>query len=374
MKLYFSLTIAVVLSILAASCGSDTNAIVQKTSDQKTSDTATVSTFSLNKGQLSTNMMLPGELRPFQSVDLYAKVNGFVKEMYVDIGSVVHKDQLLVTLEAPELDEALNASSSDLHTREAHYKVSKSNYDRLYRTSKIPGTISPNDLDMANGTMSADSASLMAARSRYQEAAAMKNYLQIRAPFDGVISARNLYAGAYAGPAGQGSAKPLLVLEEQAKLRLVIDAPEAATAYFRQKDTVHFSVKTLPGEYFTAFISRLAGSMNTQLRTEQLEMDVLNKDKRLLPGMYARVSLVLTNDKKVFIAPKTAVTGNSQQIFVIRITKGHAEWIPVQKGRETADQVEIFGDLRDGDQLVTVATDELKNGSPVQVQVSARQP
>jgi membrane fusion protein (multidrug efflux system) len=278
---------------------------------------------------------------------------------------------LLVTLEAPELTDALSASAADLHTREAHYRVSKATYDRLYHTSKIPGTISPNDLDMAYGTMSADSASLLAARSRYQEAATMKNYLEIRAPFDGVISARNLYAGAYAGPAGQGSAKPLLVLEEQSKLRLVIDAPESVTAYFRQKDTVHFSVKTLPGDQFTAFISRLAGSMNRQLRTEQLEMDVFNKDKRLLPGMYAQVSVVLTNEKKVFIVPQSAVTGNSQKIFVIRITDGKAEWVPIQKGRENAGNVEIFGALQEGDQLVKSATDELKEGTLVQVQAGA---
>jgi RND family efflux transporter MFP subunit len=196
----------------------------------------------------------------------------------------------------------------------------------------------------------------------------MKNYLQINAPFDGVISARNVYAGAYAGPAGQGSAKPLLVLEQQAKLRLVIDAPESVTAYFRQKDTVHFTVKTLPGQQFIAFISRMAGSMNMQIRTEQLEMDVLNKDKRLLPGMYAQVSTVLTNDKKVFLVPKTAVTGNSQQIFVIRIANDKTEWVPVQKGRESMDTVEIYGDLHEGDQLVAPATDELKSGTLVQVE------
>ena len=104
-----------------------------------------------------------------------------------------------------------------------------------------------------------------------------------------------------------------------------------------------------------------------QLRTEQLEMDVYNKDNILLPGMFAQVALNLTNDKKVFVVPKTAVTGNSRQIFVISIVNGWAEWIPVQKGRENGDKVEIFGDLQEGSQLVAAATDELKKGTPVQV-------
>jgi len=368
MKRYISLAAPVMFALLAASCGSHPNTTVSQISD-----TTVVQTIHLSKGALTTHMGLPGELRPFQTVDLYAKVNSFVKDMSVDVGSEVHKGQLLVTLEAPELQDALNASAALLHTQEAVYKASKANYDRMYRTSQIPGTISPNDLDMAYAKMGADSANLAAASSRYQESAALQGYLQVRAPFDGVVSARNVYAGAYAGPAGsagstgKGSSIPLLTLQEQAKLRLVIAVPEAATGYFRQKDTVHFTVQTLPGQEFTAFISRLAGSLDMQLRTEQLEMDVYNKDKTLLPGMFARVSLDLTNDKKVFVVPKKTVTGNSKQIFVIRITNGRTEWIPVQKGRETADQVEIFGNLQEGDQLVDAATDELKSGMPVQI-------
>src|SRR5258708_12147323 len=124
----------------------------------------------------------------------------------------------------------------------------------------------------------------------------MQGYLQVRAPFDVGVSSRNIYSGAYAGPAGKGSSIPLLPLQEQTKLRLVIAVPEAATAYFRQKDTVHFTVATLPGQAFTAFISRLAGSLDMQLRTEQLEMDVYNKDKTLFPGMFPHGSLNLPPD------------------------------------------------------------------------------
>jgi membrane fusion protein, multidrug efflux system len=352
-----------IIALIAASCGN--HAAVPAA---PVSDTAIVQTFSLSKGQLTTHMELPGELRPFQTVDLYAKVNSFVKNMYVDVGSQVHKGQLLVTLEAPEMEAAMNNAASLLHTQEALYRASKANYDRLYRTSKIPGTISPNDLDLANGRMGADSANLAAARSRYQEAAALTDYLEVRAPFDGVVSSRNTYPGAAAGPAGKGSFIPLLTLQEQTKLRLVIAVPEAATGYFHQNDTIHFTVQTLPGQAFSARVSRLAGSLDMQLRTEQLEMDVANKEKVLLPGMFAQVSLDLTNDKKVFIVPQTAVTGNSKNIFVIRIDQGKTEWVSVEKGRQSAGNVEIYGDLQEGDQLVSNGTDELKSGTPVSIQ------
>src|ERR1700750_28394 len=365
MKYLISLAAPIILWILASSCGSNADAAVKPVPEQ-----ITVQTFSLSKGQLTTHMTIPGELRPFQSVDLYAKVNSFVKKLYVDVGSVVKKDQLLVMLEAPEMLDAANTAAQLVETNKAYYTASKATYERMYQTSKIPGTISPNDLEVAYAKMNSDSSNLMAARSSYNESNNLNRYLEVRAPFDGVISASNLYPGAYAGPAGAGSVIPLLTLQEQAKLRLVIAVPEAATDYFKLGDTVHFSVKTLPGKDFTAIVSRVAGALDLQLRTEQLQMDVANKDKILLPGMFAQVSLTMTNTDEVFVVPESAVTENTKQVFVIRVTNGKTEWIPVKRGRESDGQVEIFGPLQIGDQLVNTATDELRNG--VQVMTSLR--
>jgi membrane fusion protein, multidrug efflux system len=361
MKYLISLATPILLWILASSCGANADAAVKQVPDQ-----TIVQTFSLSKGQLTTHMTIPGELRPFQFVDLYAKVNSFVKKLLVDVGSVVKKDQLLVILEAPEMLDAANTAAQLIQTNKAYYAASKATYERMYQTSKIPGTISPNDLDIAYAKMNSDSSNLMAARSSYNESTNLNRYLEVRAPFDGVISASNLYAGAYAGPAGAGSVIPLLTLQEQAKLRLVIAVPEAATDYFKLGDSVHFSVKTLPGKDFTAIVSRVAGSLDLQLRTEQLQMDVANKDKILLPGMFAQVSLDMTNTDKVFIVPESAVTENTKQVFVIRVKNGKTEWIPVKRGRESEGNVEIFGAMQEGDQLVSTATDELRSGTQVQ--------
>jgi membrane fusion protein (multidrug efflux system) len=362
MKYIISLLTPIVIWIMAASCGNDSQAMTTQKPEQ-----TIVQTISLSKGQLTTHMTIPGELRPFQSVDLYAKVNSFVKKLLVDVGSVVKKDQLLVILEAPEMLDAANTAAQFIQTNKAYYAASKATYERMYQTSKIPGTISPNDLDIAYAKMNSDSSNLMAARSSYNESTNLNRYLEVRAPFDGVISASNLYAGAYAGPAGAGSVIPLLTLQEQAKLRLVIAVPEPATIYFKLGDTVHFTVKTLPGKDFTATVSRVAGSLDLQLRTEQLQMDVMNPEKILLPGMFAQVSLDLTNTDKVFVVPESAVTENSKQVFVIRVKDGKTEWIPVKRGRESDSNVEIYGKLQEGDQLVSFATDELKSGTLVQI-------
>jgi RND family efflux transporter MFP subunit len=343
---------------LLASCGS-------KQTKTLPAEAPSLSVISLKEGTLRTTMSIPGQLLPYQTVDLYAKVNGFIKSMTVDIGSQVHKGQLLMVLDAPEMTASLKQAQEDLHTKEAIYRGSKATYDRLVKTSKMPGTISPNDLDMAHAKMSADSSSLLAAKSAYQLAADLRGYLEVRAPFDGVISSRNVYTGAYVSPADKNSNKPMLTLQEQTRLRLVVDVPEAATSYFTNKDTVHFSVKTLPGKQFVAVVNRMAGSMDDELRSEQMQMDIANPAKELLPGMFAQVNLQLINSSKTFIVPQSAVTQNSQRIFMIRVLNHKAQWVDVQKGRETTDSLEVYGKLNPGDILINNATDEIKDGQLV---------
>jgi len=358
------LTLAsLLLSFAACKSPASTPAV---TTVSKDSAASTPATFSLSEGQLSTTLILPGVLAPYQTVDLYAKENSFVKDMFVDVGSTVQKGQLLATLEAPELETAIKEAASLLHTREALFNGSKATWQRLVHTSRVPGTISPNDLDNAYAKMSADSADLLAARSHYQQATELSSYLEIRAPFAGVISARNVYAGAYVGPSGKGSDRPLLTLQEQRRLRLMIDIPEAAVGYLALKDTLHFSVRTLPDSVFSATISRMAGSMNTELRTEHIEMDVANDRRGLLPGMFAQVDLVYVNsNKKTFVVPASAVASNSQQVFVIRVVGGKTQWVDIVKGRETPDSLEIYGDLHPNDQLLLKASDEIRDGNSI---------
>jgi len=109
----------------------------------------------------------------------------------------------------------------------------------------------------------------------------------------------------------------------------------------------------------------MAGSMDETIRTGQTQMDIVNNDKQLLPGMFARVSLQLSNAQKNLIVPQSAVTENSQSVFVIRVVNNKARWVNVQKGRETTDSLEVYGDLKAGDILISNATDELKNGTTV---------
>lgn len=338
----------------------------QQTVEQENAlDTPTVALISAVKGKLSSSITVPGELQPFLQVDLYAKINSYVKTLLVDIGSQVHKGQLLATLEAPEINSQLEEAKSRIQQNKAILFASKATYDRLYNTSKTPGTVSLNDLEQAQAKMRSDSANVEAAKSAYKVVAANLEYLQIRAPFDGVITVRNINLGTYVGPAGGSGNQPLFVVEDHKRLRLVISIPENYTNGLNDKTEVSFSVKALQGEKFTGQVKRLAGALDQKLRSERLEVDVLNKDNKLLPNMYADVNVPLPSRDDALIVPKTAVVTSTEKVFVIRVVNNRAEWVDVRKGLESNDEIAIHGDVNPGDELVEKASEEIRNGSPV---------
>jgi membrane fusion protein (multidrug efflux system) len=361
MKTLFKNSLYTFAALSVLSCGNTDKAPAAPAAEEPK-----IETFALQKQKLSSEIMLPAELSGFRHVDLYAKVNSYVKEMKVDIGSEVRQGQLLIVLEAPEISSQLAAAESRLHSQEAVYMASNSTYSRIYETSKVEGTISKNDLDLALSRKNADYANLQAARAAYKEIQVNLSYLQICAPFDGVVSARNVNTGTYAGPAGKGSELPLLTVQDQKKLRLAVSVPEMYTGYLKQGDELAFTVKSLPGQTFRAKISRMSGALDLKLRSERVELDVINTNKKLLPGMVAEVLLPLNSKDSTYVVPKTAVINTSEGLFVIKSDNGKARRVEIKKGREAGDDVEVFSDsLSVSDQLVKSASEELRNGTDI---------
>lgn len=322
---------------------------------------------SLKKGVLSTSLDIPGELVAYQQVDLYAKVSSFIKKLNVDIGSEVKAGQLLATMEAPEYNSQLSGAQSRLQSQEAVYLSSKATYKRLLETSKTPGTVSPNELDLALAKQNSDLAQLESARAAFREVGDNRNYLQIRAPFDGIITARNVSAGAYVGPSGKGSELPVFTLQEQKKLRLAVSVPESYTGVLNNKNQISFSVKAFPGEKFTARVTRLAGALDSRLRSQRTEMDVINKNKKLLPGMVAEVHIPFNGADGTFVIPAKAVLNSTQGVYIIKVNDNKAHWVPVKTGRSADDKTEVFGPLTEGDAIVKVANEEIRDNSDIKV-------
>lgn len=348
--------------VFLAGCGADEASTAK---EKPVTEAPATAAFIVEKGKLQSAMQIPGELIPFQQVDIYAKVNGFVKKVYADVGTEVKAGQLLAEMEAPELGSQLAGAESRLKAQEAIYTASKAQYDRLLETSKTPGTISPNDLDQANAKRNADYAQWESAKSAYREIADTRNYLAIRAPFSGVISVRNVNPGAIAGPAGKGSELPLFVLQDQRKLRLAVAVPEQLTSFIGKTATINFTVKSRPNEKFAAAIKRSSGALDLRLRAERIEMDIDNSNKKLLPGMIAEVNLPANAGDSTLLVPKTAVVNAPEKVFVIRVHNSKLQWVTVKTGRESDGKMEIYGEVQQGDTLLTVANEEKRNGSMV---------
>ncbi|GAB4021961.1 hypothetical protein GCM10028808_68310 [Spirosoma migulaei] len=359
------LTGGLLLASVLTNCHSSESKAEAKEAETADAPVAAAEVFSLKKGKLSSSLHIPGELVAFRDVDIYAKVSGFIKSLNVDVGSEVKQGQLLALAEAPELSAQLSSAESRLKAQEAVSIGSKANYERVLEASKFSGAVSKNDVDLALAKRNADLAQLEAAKSAYREVADLKKYLEIRAPFNGIISARNASTGAYIGPSGKGSEFPLFVLTEQKRLRLVISVPEAYTGYVDQNDEVSFTVKTFPDKKFTGQIKRLSGALDKRLRSERVEVDVINNDKKLLPGMVVEVNLPLPTKTSTFVVPKSAIVNATTGVFVIRVKDHKAEWVPVKKGLEADNKIEIFGQLTEGDSLITTATEEIRDGAPV---------
>jgi membrane fusion protein, multidrug efflux system len=358
---YFVSILIVIASLWVAGCNDDKKEIK---SNPETTISQKTETFILHKQSINSEITLPAELAGFRQVDLFAKVNSFVKSLKVDIGAEVREGQLLIELEAPEISSQLAAAQSRLHSQEAVCTASTGTYQRLFETSKVEGTISKNDLELAMARKNADSAQLYASLAAYHEIQVMQSYLLIRAPFNGKVTARNVNVGAYVG---QGAQIPLLTVQDTKKLRLSLSVPAGYSGYLKLGDQLSFSIASLHGEKFTSKISRMAGALDTRLHSQRIEMDITDTKGLLLSGMIAEVLLPLKNRHDLFVVPSKAVITNSEGIYVIRIIDKKAQRIKIELGNETNENVEIFSDLlQPNDVLLSKANDELKDGTAIQ--------
>ncbi len=340
---------------------------------------ATMSTVGVVSRKLQTTISLPAQLIPYESVDIYPKVTGFVETVTVDRGSRVRRGQLLVRLTAPELnsqraqaDAAVRTAQAQLAATQAKLASDHGTYLHMEAAAKTPGVLAENDVTVAGQTVSADQGSVQAAeqsvaaaRDAARGVTQMESYLIITAPFDGVVTTRNLHPGALIGPASPG-AEPILQIIDDRRLRLVTPVPEAQVGEMKAGTPVSFAVPAYPGQSFKAPIERISREVSQTSRTMPVELDVLNRDGKLAPGSFATVSWPLERSYPTLFVPASAVTSDQQHTFVIRVTEGRAEWVTVQTGQTFNGEIEVFGDLKAEDQVVKVATDAIHSGDKVQ--------
>jgi RND family efflux transporter MFP subunit len=374
-KLGFVLLVSMVLE---AGCGSSL-----KTNPEAAS-APPAAVVKVARKDLTSTLQIASEFQPFQEVDVYAKVSGYIQKLYVDWGTHVHKGQLLAVLEIPELQQQLQLDEAavrrseqdmgrareDESQAESKYAVADLTYNRLATVVKTrPGLVAQEEIDVANGkdleaksgvsgakaAVAGAEQALLIAKAALEKDKAMYAYSRMTAPFNGVVTEINAYGGALL-PAGTSSNKgdqALCHLSENDLLRLVIPVPERAVGDIHIGENVAVQVSDT-GKTFQGKIVRFSEQIDTQTRTMHTEVDVPNPKYLLVPGMYATVQIPLHSVKDVLTLPTQAVqtSGGARGSVLVVNARNQIERRDVTLGLQTATDIEILSGLQENEMVI----------------------
>jgi len=358
----------------------------------------TAAVVKVERGNIADNLEIASEFQPFQEVNVYAKVSGYIQKLYVDYGTHVKQGQILAVLEIPELqqqlqqDEAsvrrseqeLTRAREDLNRAQSAYTVAHLTYTRISDVQKSrPELVAQQEIDIAKGkdleadaSVSAQKAALagaeqalLAAKAALGKDQAMFDYARMTAPFDGVITQVYAYTGALL-PAGTASTNKgesaLCRLSQNSLLRLVIPVPERAVPSVEIGQSVAVTVSGV-NRTFQGKIVRFSDQIDMNTRTMHTEVDVPNPKYELVPGMYASVKIPLHTAAKVLTLPIQAVqageTGKGTVLLVD--TNNKIETRNVMLGLQSATDIEVISGLQENETVVFGSQGQFKNGELV---------
>jgi RND family efflux transporter MFP subunit len=379
-------------------------------SSAKPADVPTVAVAKVSTADLSHGLVLTAEFRPFQEVDVMAKVAGFVKQINVDVGDRVKQGQLLATLEIPEMADDLRRADAavvrakaevtraqdEQRRAESVHSIAHLSFQRISTVAeKKPGLVAQQEIDEAQSRdlvteaqVAATKSALAAAQEQVnvnsadtQKVKTLMDYTRVTAPFTGVITKRYADTGSMiqAGTASQTQAMPVVKLSENSLLRLILPVPESAVPTVHIGQQVEVRVPTL-NRSFPGRVARFAEKVSVATRTMDTEVDVPNPSLILIPGMYAEVNLTLDRRNKVLALPVMAVDmdnsdsepGAAQTGQVMIVTPNNrVEKRKVTLGIESSNNVEIRSGLNEGDSVVLSGRATLQPGQEVRPKVTA---
>lgn len=302
---------------------------------------------------------VPAELKPYEQVSVYAKVTGFVQRLYVDRGDRVRKGQLLAVLEAPEMQQQYLSDKSNEQKVYSDYLYAKQAYDRLITASKTTGAIADIELDRAKSAMESAKSTYDASKAGTAHSSQLQQYLRITAPFDGVITQRNISVGALAGA---GSNIPLFMIAQSNKLRLTLSLPEKHASSVQQEMNATFTVSSQPGKTFDAGLSRTSGLLDQQDRSLTLEFDVNNPSHELQGGDYAQVKLKLKRKNPTNWVQTRSILNTQSGTYILTLNNDEVKRIAVHEGIRLDTLTEVFGNLDPEDKIIIKPSEEIKEG------------
>ncbi|HUA39904.1 MAG TPA: efflux RND transporter periplasmic adaptor subunit [Candidatus Sulfopaludibacter sp.] len=323
----------------------------------------------ISREDLFKEVTIPAEFRPYVEVELHAKVSGYVKQMNVDFGDQVKAGELLATLEVPELQDELRNTMAAEQKAEADYANANLIYTRLLEVNRAhPNLVAQQDLDTAQANDLAAAAAAAAAKADVEKYQTLVGYTQITAPFDGVVTRRFADPGALiqAGTSSATQSLPLVRVSDNYRLRLDFPVTVDYVKDIHLGDSVAVRVDSLNRMSFTGTISRFTDDVSENTRTMNTEIEVPNPDLKLVPGMYATVTLNVEKRPHALAVPIEAVVGDNPPVVYVVNQNHQIEERSVKLGLETPDKYEVLAGLREGDLAVIGSHSRLQIGQKVE--------
>src|SRR5271167_4897234 len=312
-------------------------------------------------------VILPGNVQPFSSSPIYSRTNGYLRKWYVDIGARVKQGQLLAVIDAPEVDQQVEQSTSNLDTAKANLTLAEITKNR-YQALLTKKAVSRQDVDNAVGSYNANKAIVEANQANVKQLQALQSFEKIYAPFDGVVTARNTDIGDLINSgSGSGVKTDLLHIAQPGKLRVYVNVPEEYSQGMKVGMTAGLSLAEFPGRRFQGKLVRTAEAINLTTRTLLIEIQVDNPTGTLLSGSYAEVHLKIPGQASTLLLPVNALLFRSEGLRAGVVKDGKVVLTAVTPGHDFGNQIEVVSGLKPDDQVIINPPDSIMTGQQVQI-------
>jgi RND family efflux transporter MFP subunit len=309
---------------------------------------------------------LPGTTQAFTDAPLFARTSGYVKAWYFDIGAHVKQGQLLAEIESPEVDQQLEQARADLGTAQANLRQAQITADR-WRALLETDSVSQQETDQAVSALSAMKATVNSNAANVRRLEQLQAFENIYAPFDGVITARNVDIGVLINAGSNTSGRELFHMTAIHTLRVFVAVPEVYSRAARSGSTATLTLDEFPGRSFKGMLVRTANAIDLASRTLLVEVDVDNPRGELLPGAYVFVHLKLPEQVASATVPANSLLFRAEGLRVAVVRDGRAQLVPVTIGRDYGTTVEIVAGLQPTDQVIVAPSDSLTSGTRVRI-------
>jgi RND family efflux transporter MFP subunit len=352
----------IVVGVLLSRRGQEHQALAENTTAL---NVTTVSVTHAKAGPSENEITLPGNLTAYSEASIFARTNGYLKAWYTDIGAKVKANQVMADIEAPDVDAQLRQADAALSQARANLDIANLNFARQ-QDLLAKKVASQQEYDQNRTNVDAMKAAVQAAQANMQNLSVLKDFQQIRVPFDGVVTRRNTDVGALISASNGG--QELFRVARTDILRVYVYVPQVYAAFVQEGSTAYLDFAEFPGEKFTGKVAHIAGAIDPATRTLETEVEVDNKNGRLFPGAFANVHLSLPLKKAPMVIPVNTLIFRSEGTQVAVVGPDNVvHLVNVTIGQDYGTSLEVTSGITPADRVVVNPSDSLADGTKVQV-------